>query len=83
MSEIDGTMDDVITAWVAFNTEHGKSPTVAEADAYRREFRQILRGWLADYIDSLAYESDWTHNPVTYLKQHAAKLRAGEVGSHD
>ncbi|MFI6681908.1 hypothetical protein [Kribbella sp. NPDC050470] len=81
MSDADATMDDVILAWVAFNTEHGKSPTVEEADAYRREFREILRNWLADQLDSLAYEADWTHNPVTYLKQYAHKLRTGQATS--
>jgi hypothetical protein len=81
MSDADATMEDVMAAWVAFNTEHGKSPTVEEADAHRREFRKVLRNWLADQLDSLAYEADWTHNPVTYLKRYAHTLRSGEVGS--
>lgn len=79
MSAANATMDDVMAAWVAFNVEHGKSPTVEEADAYRREFREVLRKWLAEQLDSLAYEADWTHNPVTYLKQYAHRLRVGEA----
>jgi len=81
MSDADATMEDVMAAWVAFNSEHGKSPTADEADAYRREFREVLRNWLADQLDSLAYEADWTHNPVTYLKESAHKLRTGQVPS--
>lgn len=81
MSDADATMDDVMAAWIAFNTVHGKSPTTEEADACRREFRRIHREWLAEQLDTLAYEADWTHNPVTYLKQYAHRLRTGEVRS--
>jgi hypothetical protein len=79
VSDADATMDDVMAAWIAFNTEHGKSPTAEEADAYRREFREVLRNWLADQLDSLAYEADWTHNPVVYLKAYAHRLRTGQA----